>query len=72
MSNEAAQNIIVMERPVHNSIMLFSSTHTENTFIMMCESYKINSVIFIIVSIYFPKIRIYIILNSTYSPFSKS
>ena len=68
---EAAENVIVVQRPVHYPELLLSAAHAENALVVMRESYKIDPIIFIVVSVDFPKVtfRIY---DNTYSPFSRS
>ncbi len=51
---EAAKNIIIMQGPVHYPELLLSTTYTENALVVMSESNKINSIIFVVISVYFP------------------
>ena len=71
MTKKTAQNIIVMQRPIHNSELLLSPAYAQNAFVMMCEPHKINSIIFIIICIHFSISKLALKID-TYSPFSKS
>lgn len=57
VAQEGAEYVVVVQGPVHDSMLLCPPTNTKNAFIVVREAHKVHSIIAIVVSVYFPKIR---------------
>lgn len=51
--NKAAKDIVVVQRPVHNSKVRVSLAGAQNCLVVMRKANQVDSVIFVIVSVYF-------------------
>jgi hypothetical protein len=56
VTNKAAKYIIVVQWPIHYAIMRVPFTCTKNTLIVMSKLYEVNSIVLIVICVYFPKI----------------
>jgi hypothetical protein len=52
MSDEAAEDVVVVQAPVHYPIVRVPFRRTKNTFVVMSEAYEVNSIAFVVVGVY--------------------
>ena len=71
MPNKGAQNVIIVEWPIHDPVVGISLASTQNTLVVMCKSNQVYSIIFVVICINFPK-KTLVEFKITYSPLSKS
>ena len=53
MTNEGAKNVIVVQGPVHNTLVIITLTRRKDTLVMMSELDEVNAVSLAIVGIDF-------------------
>lgn len=56
MADERAENVVVMERPVHNTVVGVSLRGAENAFVVVGELHQIYPVILVVVGVDLPKV----------------
>ena len=56
MAYERAKNVVVMERPVHNTVVGVSLRGAKNALVVVGELHQINPVVLVVVGVDLPKV----------------
>ena len=54
MADEAAQDVVVMQGPVHDPVVRVPLAGTQNALIVMGEPHQVHSIILVVICVYFP------------------
>ena len=53
MAQERAEDVVVVERPVHDAVLVLSSGDTENALVVVGEPHQIYTIVPVVVGVHF-------------------